>query len=70
MNNNRLVRNLLKITGFIGIVIFIYDKNILFLLAGSILLFLGLTNFGKECPLVLSVHHWYYRFKNRKSNSN
>jgi hypothetical protein len=29
-------------------------------------IFLGVTNFGRQCPLILSIHHLYYRMKKTK----
>jgi hypothetical protein len=61
------MRNVLKGMGILGIVFFLLGSpGSYYLLAGSAAaLFLGLTNFGRQCPLFLSVRHLVYRMKSK-----
>jgi len=36
-----------------------------FLMLGLFALFLGITDFGRQCPLIISVRHLAYRIKSR-----
>jgi 1,4-dihydroxy-2-naphthoate octaprenyltransferase len=40
--------------------------NIWFLLMGGLAFFLGATDFGRQCPLLLSMHHLYARIQEKK----
>jgi hypothetical protein len=63
----RLVRNILTGSGILGIVLFLLGMpGSYYLLAGSIAaLFLGVTDFGRQCPLILSARHLVYRIRSK-----
>lgn len=62
------VRNILRLSGIVELGLFIagINRNILVLMCGLAALFLGITNFGKECPLFLSARHLYYRLQSKR----
>ena len=62
-----MMRNLLKGIGIAGVVLFLSGcPRSYYLLAGSAAaLFLGVTDFGRQCPLMLSIRHRIYRMKSR-----
>jgi len=57
--------------GILGILLFLFGiPGGYFLLAGSIAaLFLGVTDFGRQCPLILSMRHLAYRIRAKGKNS-
>jgi hypothetical protein len=65
-----IVRNVLKGIGFLGIVLFLLgNPRSYFLLIGSgAALFLSVTDFGRQCPLILSARHLLYRMKPKKQS--
>jgi hypothetical protein len=65
-----IIRNVLKGIGILGIVLFLLGSpRSYFLLIGSgAALFLGVTDFGRQCPLILSVRHLLYRMKSKKQS--
>ncbi len=67
MENRIVVRTVLKGIGFSGILLFLLRiPGGYFLLVGSgAAVFLGVTDFGRQCPLILSVHHLAYRIRSK-----
>jgi hypothetical protein len=67
MRQRIIVGNVLKGIGMLGIALFFLGSpGGYFLLIGSAAaLFLGLTDFGRQCPLLLSVRHVLYRIKSK-----
>ena len=67
MKQRTRVRNVLKGGGFAGIVLFLVGcPGSYYLLAGSAAaLFLGITDFGRQCPLFLSVRHLVNRIRSK-----
>ena len=63
-----IVRNILKVTGILGIILFLLGspKSYYLLIGSAVALFLGLTDFGRQCPLILSLRHLLYRVKSGK----
>jgi hypothetical protein len=43
-----------------------YPRSLLVLLPALLALFLGVTDFGRQCPLILSFRHLLYRVKTRR----
>ncbi len=68
MRQRIIVRNVLNGIGILGIVLFLLGSpGSYYLLIGSTAaLFLGLTDFGRQCPLFLSVRHLVYRMKSKR----
>jgi hypothetical protein len=71
MNGTNLLKNLMKITGILGVLVFSFGwyKSYVLVSVAGLIFFLGMTNFGKECPLVLSVQYWYHRAKNKRKQN-
>jgi hypothetical protein len=65
--NRIIVRKVLKGLGIFGILLFLFGiPRGYFLLAGSVAaLFLGVTDFGRQCPLILSMRHLAYRGRSK-----
>jgi hypothetical protein len=63
-----IVRNVLKVIGVLGIILFLLGspRSYYLLIGAAAALFLGLTDFGRQCPLILSVQHLLYRMKSKK----
>ncbi len=61
---------MLKGIGILGVILFLLGSpRSYFLLMGSIAaLFFGLTDFGRQCPLILSVQHHLNRRKSKKQS--
>ncbi|MGD0590075.1 MAG: hypothetical protein ABSA44_04665 [Bacteroidota bacterium] len=70
MQQRLIIRNVLKGIGILGIVLFLLESpRSYFLLIGSgVALFLGVTDFGRQCPLILSVRHLLYRMKSKRQS--
>ena len=71
MDNRIIVRKVLKGLGILGILLFLFGTpEGYYLLAGSVAaLFLGLTDFGRQCPLILSMRHLAYRIRAKGKTS-
>ena len=63
-----IIRNVLKGIGILGVLLFLLGcPGRYYILAMSLLvLFLGFTDFGRQCPLMLSVQHHLNRMKLKK----
>jgi hypothetical protein len=70
MQQRIIIKNVLKGIGIIGIIIFLLGSpRSYYLLIGSVaVLFLGVTDFGRQCPLILSVRHLLYRMKSKRQS--
>jgi hypothetical protein len=62
-----IVRKVLKGLGVSGILLFLFGiPGGYYLMAGSVTaLFLGVTDFGRQCPLILSMRHLAYRVRSK-----
>ena len=71
MNTLFTRRTILATFGALPLISFLYGiLSVSWLLAAfAILLFLAVTDFGRRCPLVLSIKHFYYRRKERTGNA-
>ena len=67
MQNRLVVRNVLKGAGVVLALIFVggASKSGWLLTLGLIALFLGVTDFGRQCPLILSARHLAYRIRSK-----
>ncbi len=67
MQNRPVVRYMLNGVGVVLALMFLAGgSGSGWLLAlGLFALFLGITDFGRQCPLILSVHHLAYRIRSR-----
>ena len=65
-----IVRNVLKAAGVLGIILFLLGstRSYIVLIGSAVALFLGLTDFGRQCPLILSLRHLLYRVKSVKQS--
>jgi hypothetical protein len=65
-----IIKNMLKGIGILGIILFLLGSpGSYYLLIGSaVALFLGVTDFGRQCPLILSARHLLYRMKSKKQS--
>ena len=56
--------------GMLGIALFLLGSsgNYYLLIGSAAALFLGLTDFGRQCPLFLSVRHVFHRMKSKKES--
>jgi hypothetical protein len=70
MQQRIIIKNVLKGIGIIGIILFLLGSpRSYYLLIGSVaVLFLGVTDFGRQCPLILSVRHLLYRMKSKRQS--
>jgi hypothetical protein len=61
---------MLKGLGIFGIVLFLLESpGSYFLLIGSgAVFFFGVTDFGRQCPLILSGRHLLYRMKSKRQS--
>lgn len=68
MENRIIVRKVLKGLGIFGVLLFLLGiRGGYYLFAGSAaVLFLGVTDFGRQCPLILSVRHLAYRIRSKR----
>jgi hypothetical protein len=71
MQQKRLVRLILSGVGVIVLMIFLSGiyGSVLLLMLGLAFLFLGATDFGRQCPLILSVRHLVYRIQSKAKPS-
>jgi len=65
-----ILRNVFKGIGVFGIILFLLGSpGSYYLLIGSaVALFFGITDFGRQCPLILSVQHHLNRMKSKKQS--
>ena len=70
MRQRIIVGNVLKGMGMLGIALFFLGspESYFFFIGSAAALFLGLTDFGRRCPLFLSVRHLIYRMKSKKES--
>jgi hypothetical protein len=63
----RVIRNILKGVGVFGVLLYLTGApGGYYLLGGSIVsLFLGGTDFGRQCPLLLTARHLAYRIRSK-----
>jgi hypothetical protein len=66
-----IFRNMLKILGLLGAVIVLGGayRSLILLGASIAAIFLGITDFGRQCPLILSVRHLIYRIKSKHQHT-
>ena len=70
MQNNKNLRRVLIAAGLVEGILFlagVYESG-LALALGLLSLFLGVTDFGRQCPLLLSLRHLAYRWKSKKQD--
>jgi hypothetical protein len=67
MQNRKVVRYLLSGVGVISVLLFLsgVSGNGWMLAFGLFAMFLGVTDFGRQCPLILSARHLAYRIRSR-----
>ncbi|MCX6142099.1 MAG: hypothetical protein NTZ35_02665 [Ignavibacteriales bacterium] len=67
MQNRTVVRYVLIGVGVVLALMFLSggSGSVWFLVLGLIALFLGITDFGRQCPLILSVRHLAYRLRSK-----
>jgi len=67
----KIIRNILKIFGLIGVVIVLSEifRNYVLLSASIAAIFLGITDFGRQCPLILSARHVIYCIKSKQQHT-
>jgi hypothetical protein len=67
MKQKRIVRLILSGVGVIVSMLFLSGMygSVLLLVLGLAFLFLGATDFGRQCPLILSVRHLVYRIQSK-----
>jgi Sec-independent protein secretion pathway component TatC len=65
-----IIRNMLKGIGILGIILFLLGSpRSYYLLIGTVVaLFLSITDFGRQCPLILSVQHHLNRMKSKRQS--
>jgi len=65
-----IIINMLKGIGILGIILFLLGspRSYYLLIGSAAALFLSLTDFGRQCPLILSVRHLLYRMKSKKQS--
>jgi hypothetical protein len=70
MSQRIIIRNLLKGLGMLGIILFLLGspRSYYLLIGSAAALFLGVTDFGRQCPLILSVQHHLNRMKSKKQS--
>jgi hypothetical protein len=72
MQQRIIIRNVFKGIGILGVILFLLgNPRSYYLLIGSVAaLFLGVTDFGRQCPLILSAQHLLYRIKSKRQSQN
>jgi len=67
MQSRQVVRNVLKGAGVASVLIYVSGvaSSGSLLALGLLALFMGATDFGRQCPLILSVRHLAYRIRSR-----
>ena len=70
MQQRIIIRNVLKGIGILGIILFLLGspRSYYLLIGSAAALFLGLTDCGRQCPLILSVQHHLNRMKSKKQS--
>jgi len=70
MQQQQILKNVLKGIGILGIIFFLLgEPGSYYLLIGSAAaLFLSVTDFGRQCPLILSARHLLYRMKSKRQS--
>jgi hypothetical protein len=63
-----ILGNVLKGVGILGIILFLLGnpRSYYLLISSVTVLFLGVTDFGRQCPLILSVQHHLNRMKSKR----
>jgi len=63
-----IIRNVLKVAGILGFILFLVGipGSYIFLGISLVALFLGVTDFGRQCPLFLSVKQILYRIRSKQ----
>lgn len=69
MKRSAVVRSILAVAGAVGVAVFFTGtyRSWFLALAGVLALFLGITDFGRRCPLFLSARHLMARWRYRQS---
>ena len=67
MLSKTVVRYFLDGVGAISVLMFLggVSGSVWFLTLGLFVMFLGITDFGRQCPLILSVRHLAYRIRSK-----
>jgi hypothetical protein len=70
MQRRIMIRNVLNGIAILGIILFLLGSpSGYYLLIGSATaIFLGVTDFGRRCPLILSVQHHLNRMKSKRQS--
>jgi hypothetical protein len=70
MQQRIILINVLKGIGILGIILFLLGspRSYYLLIGSAAALFLGITDFGRQCPLILSARHLLYRMKSKKQS--
>lgn len=65
LNFRNIVGKTLMTLGLVGVVVFMTGmwRNYYLLAAAIAVVFAGGTDFGRQCPLILSVRHFVYRVR-------
>jgi hypothetical protein len=65
-----IIRNVLRGIGILGVILFLlgYPRSYSLFIGSGVALFLGITDFGRQCPLMLSVQHHLNRMKLKKQS--
>lgn len=68
MQTNRILRYALIAVGLVDGLLFLVGLHTsgMLLAPGLLALFLGVTDFGRQCPLLLSLRHLSSRWKSKK----
>lgn len=66
MNKRLLVRRILIAAGAVIVIVFLAGatRNPVLPIAAAVLIVTGATDFGRQCPLILSARHLLARLKN------
>jgi hypothetical protein len=65
-----IIRNVLNAIGIFGIILFLLvnPRSYYLLIGSAAALFLGITGFSRQCPLILSVQHHLNRMKSKRQS--
>jgi hypothetical protein len=68
IGSRKSLRRVLGVLGLVGGTIYLSGlvPSVLMLLASGLALFLAITNFGRQCPLLMSLRYKLVRFKSRQ----
>ena len=71
MQHRIIINTVLKGIGVLGIILFLLrNPGSYYMLIGSVAaLFMGVTDLGRQCPLILSARHILYRMKSETTCS-